>query len=146
MKKILLMTLAVLSLGIVSVKADNDRVISKEKLPLVSQQFIGENFESLKISYVKEERDFFEKSYEVVFTDGTKIEFMRNGDWKDVDCRYSQVPTEIIPDRILRYVNEHYLGEKILQIERNKRDYEVRLSNKLELTFDKKFNIIDIDD
>lgn len=146
MRKILLVAFVFLSFGVIAAKADNDRVITKEKLPLASQQFINENFGDLKISYVKEERDFLERSYEVVFTNGTKIEFMRNGDWKEVDCRYSNVPAEIIPERIVKYVSEHYSDARILQIERSRSDYEVRLSNKLELTFDKKFNIIDIDD
>lgn len=146
MRKILLVAFVFLSFGVLAAKADNDRVITKEKLPLASQQFISENFGNLKISYVKEERDFLERSYEVVFTNGTKIEFIRNGDWKEVDCRYSNVPAEIIPERIAKYVSEHYSDAQILQIERSRSDYEVRLSNKLELTFDKKFNIIDIDD
>ena len=34
----------------------------------------------------------------------------------------------------------------IVQISRDKHDYEVKLSNGLELTFDLKFNLIDIDD
>ena len=146
MKKIFAMAVILLAFGATVAKADSDRVITKDKLPVVAQQFINENFANMKISYVKEERDFLEKNYEVVFTDGTKIEFMRNGDWKEVDCRYSQVPEPIIPGQIIKYVNEHYAGERILQIDRDRNDYEVRLSNRLELTFDKKFNIIDIDD
>ncbi len=146
MKKILVAVIAVFALGIFSAKADNDRVITKEKLPASSQQFINEYFANNKISYVKEERDFLEKNYEVVFTDGTKLEFMRNGDWTDVDCRYSEVPAAIVPEQIRKYVQNNYAGEKILQIDRDRNDYELRLSNRLELTFDKNYNIIDIDD
>lgn len=146
MKKLFFITLAILSLSFSTAKADNDRVISKEKLPANTQKFISAHFASLKISYVKEERDLFEKNYQVVFTDGTKLEFQRNGEWKEVDCRYSQVPSVIVPEAIKRYVNENYPDEKILQIDRDRNDYEVKLSNRLELTFDKNFNIIDIDD
>lgn len=146
MKKLFLLVLALFSLSVVNVKADNDRVITKEQLPAASQKFIATYFGGLKISYVKEERDLLNKNYEVVFADGTKLEFLRNGDWKEVDCRYSQVPADIIPAQIKKYVNEHYAGEKILQIDRDHNDYEVKISNRLELTFDKKFNIVDIDD
>ena len=37
------------------------------------------------------------------------------------------------------------LMSKILKIERDKKDYEVKLSNRTELKFDLKFNLIDID-
>jgi hypothetical protein len=46
----------------------------------------------------------------------------------------------------MKYVKSNYPDVKVMQIERNRSDYEVRLSNRLELTFDSKFNIIDIDD
>ena len=146
MKKILAIFLATFTLGISTLYADNDRLISKEQLPLVSQQFVNKHFAGHKTSYVKLERDFFERSYKVVFTDGTKLEFARNGEWKEIDCRRSSVPSPIIPDKILKYVKNNYPDAKILQIERDRNDYEVRLSNRLELTFDKAFNIIDIDD
>lgn len=146
MKRILFFAIVILTLGSVTAKADNDRVITKDKLPAASLQFIDKHFPNLKISYVKEECDFLDKNFEVVFTDGTKLEFTRNGEWKEVDCRYSSVPSAIVPDRIEKYIEEHYAGEKVLQIDRGRYDYEVKLSNRLELTFDKNFNIIDIDD
>ena len=96
-------------------------------------------------AYAKEERDFLERSYEVVFADGSKVEFTRKGDWKDVDCRYNEVPAAIVPEAIRDYVSANYPDAKILRIERDANDYEVKLSNRLELTFDKKLNIIDID-
>lgn len=146
MKRNVLIAIAVLFFGVLTVKADNDRVISKDKLPMTAAKFIADNFANNKISYVKEERDFLEKNFEVVFTDGSKIEFYRNGTWKEIDCRYSEVPAAIVPEQIKNYVKEHYPNEKILQIDQDRHDYEVRLSNRLELTFDKNFNVIDIDD
>ncbi len=146
MKRNVLIAIAVLFFGVLTVKADNDRAISKDKLPMTAAKFIADNFANNKISYVKEERDFLEKKFEVVFTDGSKIEFYRNGTWKEIDCRYSEVPAAIVPEQIKNYVKEHYPNEKILQIDQDRHDYEVRLSNRLELTFDKNFNVIDIDD
>lgn len=146
MKKSFFIAILALVFGVVFAKADNDRVITKDKLPVSAQNFITEFFPKNKISYVKEERDFIEKNYEIVFTDGAKVEFLKNGKWKEVDCRYSEVPAGIVPVAIRNYVTEHYPGEKILQIDRDRNDYEIRLSNRLELTFDKNYNIIDIDD
>lgn len=146
MKKLFLLAISAIIFSVSTAKADNDRVITKEKLPAPAQKFINEHFTSLKISYVKEERDLFDRNYEVVFTDGTKVEFLRNGAWKEIDCRYNEVPTIAVPEQIRKYITDNYPGEKILQIDRDKHDYEVKLSNRLELTFDRNYNIIDIDD
>lgn len=145
MKKIIIIALAVFTLGIITAKADNDRLIAKENLPKKAQQFIDSNFKNSKITYVKDESYFLEKSYEVLFADGTKVEFNRKGEWKEIDCRRSSIPATIVPAKILEYVNSNYQNVRILQIERDRVDYEIKLSNQLEITFDKKFNIIDID-
>lgn len=145
MNKIIIIALAVFSLGIITAKADNDRLIAKENLPKKAQQFIDSNFKNSKITYVKDESYFLEKSYEVLFADGTKVEFNRKGEWKEIDCRHSSIPATIVPAKILEYVNSNYQDVRILQIERDRVDYEIKLSNQLEITFDKKFNIIDID-
>lgn len=145
MKKILFVFAAILSLSVLTARADNDKIIAKGMLPAEAQTFISTHFGDLKISYAKEERDFLERSYEVVFADGSKVEFTRKGDWKDVDCRYNEVPAAIVPEAIRDYVSANYPDAKILRIERDANDYEVKLSNRLELTFDKKLNIIDID-
>jgi hypothetical protein len=81
----------------------------------------------------------------VVLADGTKLEFTSKGDWKEVDCRYEEVPAAVIPQAIKEYVSSNYPGEKILKIERDRGYYELKLSNRYELTFNKNYNIVDID-
>ena len=116
MKKILFALVAIFTLGISNAAADNDKLINKSELPVQAQQFIDAHFANVKLTYAKLERDFFERSYEVVLADGTKIEFASNGSWRDVDCRYEEVPAAIIPQAIKEYVNNNYPGEKILKI------------------------------
>ena len=108
MKKIIFAALALFTIGIATASADKNRIIAKENLPQKSQQFINSHFSSIKVSYVKEEYDFFEKSFEVVFADGSKVEFARNGEWKEVDCRYTAVPTPIVPQAIVKYIKSNY--------------------------------------
>ena len=146
MKKSLIFTVMLLTFGISTARADDDRPIHITQLPQVSQQFIKQHFANEKVAYAKMERDFLEIRYEVVFTSGSKIEFLKNGEWKEVDCKYATVPANIIPPQIKQFIETNYPGASAVQIDRDKRDYEVKLSNRLELTFDLKFNLIEIDD
>ena len=146
MKKLFFIAFA-LVFAFSTVKADErDRIITKEQLPAAAQQLIAKYFGELKISLVKEDRELVASNYEVVFADGTKLEFTRDGKWKEIDCRKNSVPAELVPQKINDFVANRYPEAKILQIDRDRNDYEVKLSNGLELTFDKKFNLVDIDD
>lgn len=146
MKKIILALAAIFSIGVFSASADNDKIINKNQLPAKAQQFISEHFDGVDLSYAKEERDILKKSYEVRLANGVKLEFSDKGVWEEVDCQFSEVPAEIIPVEIKKYIDENFAGEKVISIERNRLNYEVKLSNRLELKFDKEFNIYDIDD
>lgn len=90
-----------------------------------------------KIAYAKKESDFFEVIYEVMFTNGSKVEFRRNGAWKEVDCRYSSLPAGIVSMPIETKVQELYPGAAVIKIERDKQEVEVKLNNGMELTFDR---------
>ena len=100
MKKILFALAAIFALGISNASADNDKLINKSELPVQAQQFIDNYFAGVELTYAKLERDFLERSYEVVLADGTKLEFTSRGDWKEVDCRYGEVPAGIVPQAI----------------------------------------------
>ena len=146
MKKIMILLALVFSFAVSDSYALNDKVISKNQLPAQAQSFLNENFAGSGISYAKLETDFFERTYEVMLSDGTKLEFTNKGNWKEVDCRYSEVPEAIIPAPVKKYISDNYEGSKVLKIERDSRGYDVKLSNRLELKFNKDFEIVDIDD
>ncbi|MBQ8423797.1 MAG: PepSY-like domain-containing protein [Coprobacter sp.] len=146
MKKILILAIALFTLGTVTALADNDRPIAVTQLPQKAQQFIKQHFPNEKVAYAKNEREFLESRYEVVFSSNIKIEFLRNGDWKEVDCKRSTVPAAIVPAQIAEYAKQNYPDAQIVCIDRDRRDYEVKLTNGLSLTFDLKFNLIEIDD
>ena len=146
MKKLMILSAILMVFGITTACADNDKPIAVTQLPQKAQQFIKTHFSKAKVAFAKLERDFLETTYEVVFTNSTKLEFQKDGNWKEVDCKYSTVPTGIVPAQIAQYLTQNYPDTKIVKIDRDKRDYEVKLTNGLELTFDLKFNLIDIDD
>lgn len=145
MKKILLLLVCLFSLQTV-VRADDDRPIAVTQLPASAQQFIKKHFAGNQVAFAKMEKDWFSKSYDVTFTNGSKLEFDEKGEWTEVDCKYTSVPAAIVPKAIADYVAQNYKDVRILKIDRDTRDYEVKLSNRLELKFDLQFNLIDIDD
>lgn len=144
MKKIALFFVAVMAFA--GVASADDRPITFEQLPVKAQQFIKANFPQEKIAFTTQDRDIFGDSYDVLFAGGTKLEFTDKGEWKEIKCKYATVDEKFIPEQILNYVNATYTGTKCVKIERGKNGYEVELTNGLELTFDRNFVLIDIDD
>mgnify|MGYP005608649501 FL=1 len=85
------------------------------------------------------------KEFDVVFTDGSSIEFNSSGEWTDVTCRQSTVPAEIVPAQIQNFVLKNHPSSTILQIEQFRYGYEVHLSNGLEVKFNKNFEVKEIE-
>lgn len=126
-------------------KADDDKPISVNELPKKTQEFIQTHFAGEEISLAKMEKDFWDKSYEVIFVNGQKAEFDKNGEWEKIDCKFSAVPSSIVPKAIREYITKHYPTTQILKLEREHKGYEVKLNNKMELKFNSSFQLTDID-
>ena len=136
--------------------AGNDRPIAVGELPASAQQFIKTHFGGIEVALSKVDEELFDKDYKVVFVNGSKVEFAKdgaskveftkNGEWKDVECKYGEVPAAIVPQQIRDYVAKNFAGRKIVSIDRDKRDWEVKLDNGLDLKFDLQFRLIEIDD
>ena len=144
MKTRLFLMLCLLALPFVA-QADDDKPIRVDQLPAQAQQFIKQHFSEKTISLAKEESDFFDKSYDVIFTDGDKVEFDRKGKWHKVSCRKHAVPEAIVPEAIRRYVTTHYPQAHIIKVEREKSTLEVKLSSGIELEFNSRNELIKID-
>ena len=145
MRKIIAMLLCVFAFQAV-VSADNDKPVQVGQLPTKAQTFLSSHFKGRKVALAKMESDLFYKSYDVIFTSGDKVEFGKSGDWTEVSCPHSEVPVQVIPAAIRNYLKTNYPDAKVLGIERDKNEYEVKLSNRLEIKFDSKFRVMDIDD
>ena len=126
--------------------AGNDKPIQVSELPQKAQQFIKKHFADQSVAMAKMETEFMDKSYDVIFTNGDKVEFDKKGKWTSVDCKHTQVPAEVIPVDVQKYVTRNYPDAKILKIEvTDRKGYEIDLSNGFDIEFDKKMNVIDID-
>ena len=125
--------------------ADDDRPVSLGQLPQKAQSFIAEHFPHNEIALAKQEGYLFGKSYDVIFTNGDKLEFNRSGEWTKVKCRNNSIPGGIIPPKIAEYINKHYPGLTVTDIEKEDWHYEVGLSNGIDLKFNNSFKLTDID-
>ena len=141
MKKALLLLIAVLTLGF-SAKADHDQVITFNQLPATAQALLKEHFADKVPLIVTMDWD----DYTIVYDSGEKVEFDKQGNWKEIDCRSSFVPTALIPEQIKANVKTSFPGTTIIKLDRNRRGYEVKLNNGLEIEFNRSFQVIDIDD
>lgn len=96
MKKILALLVCLLTIS-TGVRADDDRPVRFDQLPAKAQAYVKKYFPQEKVALAKMEKDFFDKKYEVIFASSSKVEFFKDGTWKEVDCKYSAVPEAVFP-------------------------------------------------
>lgn len=144
-KMILSLVMGTIALTTVSTALASDKAVTINQLPQKAQQFIKQHFAQNTLSYAKQDTDMFDGEYEVVFTDGVKLEFEKNGDWKNVECKKTEVPAAIISQPIKDYVAKNHAATKIVKIERESKECEVKLSDGRELKFNLKGNFIRYD-
>lgn len=146
MKKISLFIMSLL-LSVVVTKADSKTITQDtSQLPSICREFVSTHFSGINIAHIAIEKNLLGiKGYDVILTNGVDIEFNKSGEWKEVDGNRTSIPAGIIPPNISNYIKTNYAGNEIVKIEKEWREYEVKLANGLELTFDIKGNLIDID-
>ena len=143
MKKIFaLVTVVLASLQIINA---DDRPVTFNQLPAPAQEFITTNYPDEKISYATKDDDFILPDYNVMLANGVKIQFEHSGALEKIEAR-TGIPEDLIPLQIRDYVKIHYPDAIFVEYEIGKRSYDVKLSNRLEVKFNKNFNVIEIDD
>lgn len=147
MKKLMILLAAAALVAVaLPVLADDDRVIGVEQLPASAQQFLRNHFPEAELSFAKVDEDLFGDEYKVVFTDGTSVDFDREGVWLEIDAGRGAVPAAVVPQQIRESVDKRFAGRSIRKIERERRGFEVTLDNGLNLEFDRTMQLVDIDD
>ena len=145
MKKLAFLFVCLFALSL-NVSAGNDKPIQVTEMPKVAQQFIKNHFANLSVAMAKMETEFMSKSYDVIFTNGDKVEFDKKGNWTNVDCEHTQVPQAVIPMAIQKYLAKNYPDAYVLKIElTDRKGYDVDLNNGFDIEFDKRFNVTEID-
>lgn len=137
MRILMIAICCMMSFNIVA-NAGNDKPIYVNELPAKAQTLLSKHFKGQKVMLATIESG-------VVLRNGTKLEFDKKGNLTEIDCKQGIVPSQLIPQPIKNYLKENYRGEAVRKIELNKKEYEVELTNGIDLTFNKHFQLIDID-
>ena len=136
---------AVTAMAAVSSIADDERAIKYKDLPAEARSFIAKHFPNEQPSYVTEERELTYTEYKVVMDSGMELDFDNKGEWIEVDCHYTSVPDDIVPEKIFDYVRKHYPESKIVEISKESKGWEIKITGGLELSFDKMYRLTNVD-
>ena len=143
MKKIMIFT-AAFFLSAAIVTAD-DKSIDVNRLPSAAKAYLNANFPGEQVLYVTQEDDILFPDYNVALANGVFLEFYNNGALELIGSRKG-LPTEFIPVQIVEFVKVRYPDAYFIEYKLDKRHYEVKLSNRLELKINRNFNLLEIDD
>ncbi|EAL4045186.1 hypothetical protein CLP45_05120 [Campylobacter coli] len=113
-----------------------DIIVPASELPRNAQDFISKNFKTAQIALVKKDID----SYDVTLNDGTEIDFIITGEWKDVDGKYKALPNSILPN-IMPKISASS-NTQIIEVSREINGYKFELSNQLKIYTDAQGNIL----
>lgn len=143
MKKILIFC-AALFLSAAIANADN-KAIDVNRLPQASLAFLNTHFPDVQILYATQEDDLIYPDYDVALANGVYVEFYNNGALEKIECN-DGISNDFIPIPIVEFVKVRYPQAYFVEYKVDRKHYEVKLSNRLELKFNKNFNLLEIDD
>lgn len=146
MKKMLFCCAATLLTVAAGARSAASRPVPAEDLPETAQEFLRTHFPQSRINYTTVDRDFYDTTYEAVLDDGTKVEFRHDGTWKEIECMRTEVPASVVPEQIAAYVHARFPDDAIVKIDRDRRAWEIELSDGTEVTFNRRFRAVEIDD
>ena len=144
MKKIITVLAGVFAITLAAMAGD--KPIPFDKLPVEAKNFINVNFQDVKVLYSTQDDDLISPEYNVALENGFKIQFTHGGSLEKIESNGPAIPEDLIPYQIRDYVKVHYPDATFREYEVSRKSYEVKLSNRLDLKFNKKFHLIEIDD
>lgn len=144
MKKLFLMIWIAVTFALTA--CADGRPIPFEQLPVNAQTIINQNFVRENILFVALDSEIFSTEYEVKFNDGKELKFNGSGELIKVDCKYEPVPEVLIPVEVLNQVKASYPNAFIKEWKLDDGRWKAELNNGLELIFNKRYQLVGIDD
>lgn len=125
----------------------DETLLQSNNLPQNAQMFIKQNFGSENVQSVVKENDSSGDEYKVQLSNGIKIEFDANGEWKEVKAELANqsVGALFLPQVTRDYLSTNYPNIGIESVDRDAKGIDVELLNKVDLKFDTNGNFLRID-
>lgn len=147
MKTLFKLLALVLLLFTISMVSAQDKMLSFGDLPVQAQAFVKKYFSVKDVAHVTMDTEYiFKKEYEVILKDGSKMEFDSDGQWKKVEMKAGAVPPQIIPAATSQYIRKSFPNTFVKEIGRERKKYEIEISNGLDLEFSEDGKFIRVDD
>ena len=145
LKRLSTIAFSLLVFGIAT--AQDEGLVPASALPANAQTFVNQYFSANDIVSVWQDTEKGRvEDYTVLFADGTEVEFLADGNWKEVKARNGQVSPKIVPAKITKYVQKKFPKAMIKEIKKGRAKYEVDLTNGVELIFNLNGKFLKIDD
>jgi len=133
-----------MSLSIALFSCDKESVVQSDDLPGKASNFISTHYSTVRTLQVVKERDDLKVNFHVYLENGTRLDFTKSGDIKEIDGT-TRIPDAILPSMIVSYVNTNYPAAFIRGWNPDDTDQEVKLSSDVELLFDSNGNFLRVD-
>lgn len=120
---------------------------AQSALPKKIEIFLDKHFHKYEIK--EAQYDSKEGKCKVKYTNGIKVEFDHNADWKAIQSDYVPLPKSIIdllPHSATDFIAKQYPRKPILKIKHKADQYKVKLEGSIELVFNHQGKLIMIDD
>lgn len=111
--------------------------VDKTQLPQAITSFIQENFPGQEVTFIEEEKEFFDTKYDVTLANGVKLDFDGKNEWDKINTNPNPVPSKFVPEAIATHAKQQYPNETIVKINKKDYGYKIKLSNDLELKYTK---------
>ena len=126
----------------IAITVSAQKKIEVSELPSGARDFIKQYFPNATIDKAKKDAEHGEKGYEVILSDGTELEFWKDGKYREVDGKKKPIPTGFIDQSIVDYVTKNYPDKKITHIDYGHKDVDVDLTDDVDLEFTKEGTFI----
>lgn len=119
---------------------DDEKKIDFGDLPSEARSFIENYFPSADILSIVQEKEDGRKEYQVKLSDGTDMEFDEDGEWTNIECYFSPLPTGILPANVITKVEELHPEVYINGVEKELGGYVVEVTDAGGIDWDMRFN------
>lgn len=119
---------------------DDEKKIDFGDLPSEARSFIENYFPGADILSIVQEKENGRKEYQVKLSDGTDMEFDEDGEWTNIECYFSPLPTGILPANVITKVEELHPEAYINGVEKELGGYVVEVTDADGIDWDMRFN------